>query len=237
MGDLESKVQAQQHTFAVVVDLIEKFRLAKGGYPSRLDEVEDLVVPPVLLPERFNSLRTIPMSYEVSRERSFFRLAYGIYDSEDSNLHSSMSYLSLEKKWDITRNLKGFTHVQAAHYGNQYKTTLSWDYLTLAVQSLLDSAKSNSIYPCRNLWKNWVTDAIGSGVPMNHLLPKRVGNYDTVLYAAKNGQPAYAFEFQSRLYPPMTKPLMIVEAVYKTETLGKEWTLVQQCDASSSRPA
>lgn len=232
-GDLEAKVLAQQHTFAVVANLIEQYHSAKGSYPSRLDEVENLAIPVVSLPERFNSLRTAPISYEVSRDRSFFRLTYGIHDSDDYNLHASLSYLSLNKKWDITRHLERLTHVEAAHYGNQYQKTLSRDYLTLAVLSLLESAKSNSTYPCRNFWKDWVVKAIGSGELTNHPLPKRPGINETVVYVTKNGQPAYAFAFQSKLYPPMTKPLMIVEAVYQTEAVGNEWTLVQQCDSSS----
>lgn len=232
-GDLEAKVLAQQHTFAVVANSIEQYHSAKGSYPSRLDEVENLAIPTVSLPERFNSLRAAPINYEVSRDRSFFRLTYGIYDSDDYSVHASLSYLSLNKKWDLARYLEGLTHVEAAYYGGQYQKTLSRDYLTLAVLSLLESAKSNSAYPCRNFWKNWVVKAIGSGQLMSHPLPKRSGINESVVYVTKNGQPTYAFAFQSKLYPPMTKPLMIVQAIYQKQTVGNEWTLVQQCDSSS----
>jgi hypothetical protein len=231
-GDLETKVLAQQHTFAVVANSIEQYHSAKGSYPLRLDEVENLAIPTVSLPERFSSLRTAPISYEVSRDRSFFRLTYGIHDSDDYNLHASLSYLSLNKKWALSRYLEGLTHVEAAYYGSEYQKTLSSKYLTLAVLSLLESAKSNSTYPCRNFWKDWVVKAIGSGQPMNHPLPKRPGTIESVVYVTKNGPPIYAFAFQSKLYPTMTKPLILVEAVYQKQAVGNEWTLVQQCDAS-----
>lgn len=232
-GDLEAKVLAQQHIFAVVANSIEHYHAANGSYPTRLAEVENLAIPMVSLPERFNSLRAAPISYEVSRDRSFFRLTYGIHDSEDYNLHASLSYLSLTKKWDLTHYLEQLTHVEAAHYGSKYQKIRSRDYLTLAVLSLLESAKSNSAYPCRNFWKDWVVKAIGPGEPMKNPLPKRRGIEETAVYVTKNGQPAYAFAFQSKLYPPMTKPLMIVEAVYQTEAMGNEWNLLQQCDSSS----
>lgn len=231
-GDLEAKVLTQQDTFALVANSIEQYHSAKGSYPSRLDEVENLIIPTVSLPEHFDSLRTAPISYEVSRDRSFFRITYGIHDLDDYNLHASLSYLSLNKKWEITRHLERLTHVEAAHYGNQYQKTFSRDYLVLAVQSLLDSAKSNSAYPCRNFWKDWVVEAIGSGELMKHPLPKPLAINETVMYVTKNRQPIYAFAFQSKLYPPMTKPLMIVEAVYQMDAVGNEWTLMQQCDSS-----
>ena len=232
-ADLEAHVLAQQHTFTAVANLIEQYHSAKGSYPSSLEEIEGLAVPTFALPDCFNSLRAEPVSYEVSRDRSFFRLTYGIYDSDDYNLHASSSYLSLNKKWDATRHLRRFSHVEAAHYGSRYQTTLSRDHLTLAVLSLLDSAKSNSAYPCRNFWRDWVVKAIGSGELMKRPLPTLPEINETVVYVTKDGQPAYAFEFKSKLYPPMTKPLMIVEAVYQTGTVSDEWTLVQQCDSSS----
>lgn len=74
-GDLEAKVLVQQHIFAVVANSIEQYHSANGSYPTRLAEVENLAIPMGSLPERFNSLRTAPISYEVSRDRSFFRLS------------------------------------------------------------------------------------------------------------------------------------------------------------------
>ena len=230
---MEAKVLAQQNIFALVASSIEQYHLANGSYPSRLDEVENLSIPMVSLPEGFNSLRTSPISYQVSRDRSFFRLTYGIRDSEDYNLHASLSYLSLTKKWDLTHYLERFTHVEATHYGSQYQKSRSREYLTLAVLSLLESAKSNSAYPCRNFWKEWVVKAIGPGEPMKNPLPKRQGIDEAAVYVTENGQPAYAFEFQSKLFSSMTKPLVIVEAVYQMEAMGNEWNLLQQCDSSS----
>jgi hypothetical protein len=230
---LEATVLAQQQIFALVANSIEQYHSAKGSYPSRLDEIEDLSIPMVSLPERFNSFRAAPINYEASRDRSFFRLTYGIQDSKDYNLHASLSYLSLTKKWDLTHYVEPLTHVEATHYGSQYQKTRSRDYLTLAVLSLLESAKSNSAYPCRNFWKDWVVKAIGPGEPMKSFLQNRLGIDETAVYVTTNGQPAYAFAFQSKLYPPMTKPLMIVEAVYQTNAQGNEWNLLQQCDSSS----
>lgn len=232
-GALEERVLAQQHSFAAVANLIEQHASAKGSYPSKLEEVENLAIPTVVLPEGFKSLRAAPTIYEVSRDRSFFRLTYGIYDTDDYALHASLSYLSLNKKWGPTQHLERFTHVEAARYGNQYKATRSRDSLTLAVMSLLDSAKSNSAHPCRNFWKDWVINSIGAGELKKHPLPKRPGIYETIVYETNEGQPAYAFQFKSKLFPPMTKPLMIVEAVYQMDPVGGDWAVVQQCDSSS----
>lgn len=232
-GDLEKSVVSQQASFAAVTNLIEQYGSVEGSYPSTLEEVEGLTVPTVAVPDRFTSLRAAPISYEVSRDRSFFRLTYGIYDSDDYSLRASSSYLSLNKRWDTIQHLDRLTHVEAAHYGRQYQATLSRDHLTLSALSLLDSAKSNSAYPCRNFWKDWVVRAIGSGDTGQHPLPRRPEIDESVVYFTKDGRPAIAFEFKSKVFPPMTKPLMIVESVYQMDVVSGEWTLLKQCDSSS----
>ena len=232
-NDLEALVLAQQPTFALVAESIEKYHLSNGIYPLSIEEIKGHGVPSIALPERFKSLSAPPLRYEAARDRSFFRLTYGIHDADDYELHAGMSYLSLTKEWKLNDNRGLLSHVEATHYGEQYKKTLSNEYLTLAVQSLLDSAKANSAYPCRNFWKDWVVNAIGTGQPMERRLPLLAGINGATMYNTDNGRAAYAFAFQSELYPPMTTPLMIATAVYQTTNGGKDWALVQHCDSSN----
>ena len=235
-NDLEAELLSQQPTFARVVDLIEQYRSTKNVYPATLDDVENLTIPEVTLPSRFKSLRTAPVSYEVSRDHSFFRLTYGIYDPDDYELHATSSYLSFDKRWNPwnPRHVERLAHVEATYFGAQYLQNHSRKYLNLAVLSLLDAARANSAYPCRNFWKDWVVEAIGSGQPLSRPLPKLSVVDEAVVYVAENGQAAYAFAFQSRLHHPTDKPLMIVIAVYQIEKGDAEWTLVQQCDSSAN---
>ena len=227
-----AELNEQQALFEQVVISIERYKAAKGIYPGTLGEVNGLAVPSIVLPLKSATLYPLPLKYEVSRNRDFFRINYGIADKDDYELHATSSYLSTTKKWDTSGYIEHLRHVEARHYGTQYAASKSRKQLELAVLSLLDAAKASSAYPCRNFWQDWVDKNIGTGESANPVLPNVGAVHESRMYVAENGEPVYGFVFTKKLYDPMTRPLSIAIAIYSYQGKNLGWELVQACDSS-----
>lgn len=230
--ELDEHVVAQQPNFTHVVSAIEQYRQRVGKYPAALGDIQDLSIPPVVVPPGFEGFQAEPLRYEVSRDRSFFRLTYGIYNPADYEHYSFSTYLSLSKSWDREGHLHQLHHLEARHYGARYQQGRSIKDLDLAVQTLLDAAKSNSAYPCRNFWKEWVVAALGDGKALQQPLPNMPAVEEAVMYGAANDQSAYAFAFHAKEYRLNKKLIPVVVAIYRMAEQDREWALVQQCDSS-----
>lgn len=233
--ELIVELRMQQAAFEQILVAIERYKDAKGAYPETLREVNGLVVPSITISLKSATLYSLPLKYEVSRNRDFFRVIYGISDKDDYELGATSSYLSTAKKWDTSSYIGPMHHVEARHYGTQYTASRSRKQLELAVLSLLDAAKANSAYPCRNFWQDWINKNIGTGESANPALPNVGQGNESRMYVAENGEPVYGFVFAKRLYRPMTKSLSIVIAVYRFQGKNIGWKLVQACDSSPGR--
>jgi len=229
---LKAELREQQTTFEQILISIERYKVAKGAYPENLRDVDGLAVPSIVLSLKSATLYPLPLTYEASRNRDFFRITYGIADQNDYELHAMSSYLSTVKKWEISRYTERLPHVEARYYGSQYTASQSQKQLDLAVLSLLDAAKTNSAYPCRNFWQDWIDKNIGTGEPPNPVLPNVGEENESRMYIAEKGEPVYGFVFTKKTYRPMTKPLSIAIAVYRFQGKKNGWALVQACDSS-----
>lgn len=228
--ELEMALSQQEPRFSAVIAKIEKYRSENGRYPSDLHAFGDAATPSVELPSQFKTLRTAPAQYEVARDHSFFRVTYGISDSEDYELHASSSYLSFEKQWKVGRHVERFPHVEAQYFGGRYQQGHSSESLSLTISSLIEAAKSNSAYPCRNLWADWVEKALGVGKPQSLMVPALPAAGETNIYVAEDTKLAYAITIDRKIFGPMKKPLPFVVGIYKLNR--GNWVLVQQCDSS-----
>lgn len=231
--ELEVALRQQEAQFSTVIDKIEKYRSENGRYPDDLQTVGDTTISSVELPSKFKALRKSPLRYEVARDHSFFRVTYGISDPEDYELHASSSYLSLEKRWKVGRYFEPFPHVEAQYFGAQYQQDHSPESLSLTISSLLEATKSNSAYPCRNLWVDWIEKALGSGELQSLGFPALPVVGETKFYATKDPQAAYAVVIDRKIFSPVQKPLPFVIGIYQLSKRSTAWVLVQQCDSSS----
>lgn len=231
-NELAAELRAQQTPFEQVVIAVERYKAAKGIYPETLGDVKGLAVPSIALPLKSATLYPLPLKYEVSRDRDFFRISYGIADKDDYELNATSSYLSTTKKWDASGYIKSLPHVEAWHYGTQYAASKSQKQLELAVLSLLDAAKANSAFPCRNFWQDWIDKNIGTGELANPAIPNVGEENESRMYVTENGEPVYGFVFVNKTYGGMTKPLSIVTTVYRYQGKESGWTIIQTCDAS-----
>lgn len=231
--ELEMVLLQQEPRFSAVIDKIEKYRAENGHYPSDLQAVSDVASPLVDLPSQFKTLRTAPAHYDVARDRSFFRLTYGISDTEDYELHASSSYLSFENGWKVGRHVERFPHVEAQYFGARYKQGHSSESLTLAISSLLEAAKANSALPCRNLWAEWIEKALGTGEPQYLGSPALPVVGETKFYATRDNKVVYAILVDRKIFSPMKTPLPFVVGIYEWRKGNTAWAAVQRCDSSS----
>lgn len=228
--ELEMALHQQEPRLSVLVDKIEKYRTDNGRYPSDLQAFGNATDATADLSSQFKTLRTAPAQYEVARDHSFFRLTYGLSDPEDYELHASSSYLSFEKRWHVDRYVERFPHVEAQYFGALYQQGHSPESLRLTIASLIEASTSNSAFPCRNLWAEWIDKALGAGEPQSILVPSLPGSGQTDVYATKNSELAYAIAIDRKIFGSMKKPLPFVVGIY--EKNKGNWELVKQCDAS-----
>lgn len=232
-SDLESILRQQKQQFSVLIEKIEKNHSEKTQYPNDLNAIDAASIPSIALTEKHKTLRTTPAHYEVSRDHSFYRVTYGVSDSEDYEIHASSSYLSFEKDWKVGRYVERFPHVEANYFGSQYQQSHSYKFLELAVSSLLEAAKSNSDYPCRNLWGEWVDKALGVGMLKQLQFPDLPAAKEVRLYTTSDKKKTYAVAMDRKVFRNTKEPLTFVVAVYKLSSGSNNWVLVQQCDSSS----
>lgn len=232
-NELEMALLQQEPRFSAVIDKIEKYRTENGHYPIDLQAVSAVTFPSVDLPAHFKTLRTVPAQYEVARDRSFFRVTYGISDPEDYELHASSSYLSFENRWKIDRHVERFPHVEAQHFGARYQQGHSFESLSLTITSILEAAEANSAYPCRNLWADWIEKALGAGAPKHLGSPALPVIGETKFYATSDNRAAYAVVIDRKIFRPMKTPLPIVVGIYEWRKENTAWAVVRRCDSSS----
>lgn len=231
--ELEMVLLQQEPQFSAVIDKIEKYRAENGHYPSDLQAVSGLALPTVELPSQFKTLCTTPAHYEVTRDRSFFRVTYVVSDAEDYELHVSSSYLSFENRWKVGHHVERFPHVEAQYFGTLYQQDQSSKSLSLTISSLLEAAKANSAYPCRNLWADWIEKALGAGEPQYLGSPALPVVGETKFYATRDNKDAYAVVIDRRIFSPMKTPLPFVVGIYEWRKGNAAWAVVQRCDSSS----
>lgn len=231
--ELEKILLQQAPSFSLLIEKIEKYRTENGRYPDDMPAAG--IESPILLalPENLKMFHTNPAHYEVARDRSFFRITYGVNDPEDYELHASSSYLSFEKEWKVGHYVERFPHTEAKYFGAQYQQSHSYNSLELAVSSLLEAATSNSAYPCRNFWEGWVDESLGIGALQSSSLPKVPVEGQFRLYATSDKKKSYAMAIDRKLFHNANKPLPFVTGVYKLDKDGNKWVLMQQCDSSS----
>jgi hypothetical protein len=232
--EVEREVSSQQSTFLPVIDTLNKYHSAHGTFPKYLSHLQSVDIPKVIAPPKLESLRPKQLTYEVSRDGSFFRVSFGLYDNNDYQRFAISAYSSIDSKWITTRNIEQMPHVEATYYGAAYLMESSKMQLDLSVQSLLDATRRNSNHGCRNLWRDWIVKALGSGSQDKVVLP---GNTDEVLtYWDLKKRSGYAFAISEELYEPMTNRLKIVRAIYQITPNRDEWKLLQKCDSSNDKP-
>lgn len=230
--DLEDLLLQQKSRFAAVSSLIEEYHREHGDYPSSLQTVGDGTTSSAILPTRgFESINAYSAVYEVARDRSFFRLTYAVGHKEDYELHASYSYLSFEDTWKLDQHIYRFPHIEAKYFGAQYQQDRSEKSLELTIASLLDAAKGNSAYPCRNLWAEWIEQALGEGEPQHRKAPPLPVDRAT-LYSTKDNRVMYAIAVDQKVFGNMDKALLFVVGVFEWRRGSKDWALVQHCDAS-----
>jgi hypothetical protein len=232
-NELEMVLLQQELRFSAVIDKIEKYRTENGHYPSDLQAVSDVAFTSVDLPAQFKTLRTAPAHYEVARDRSFFRVTYGISDAEDYELHASSSYLSFENRWNIGHHVERFPHVEAKYFGARYQQGHSSESLSLTITSLLEAATANSAYPCRNLWADWIEKALGAGAPQHLGSPSLPVVGETKFYTTRDNKAAYAVVIDRKIFSPMKTPLPFVVGIFEWRLENTAWAVVQRCDSSS----
>jgi hypothetical protein len=232
-SELEKILLQQAPSFSLLIEKIEKYRIENGRYPDDMPAAG--IESPILvgLPENLKMFHSNPAHYEVARDRSFFRVTYGVNDPEDYDLYASSSYLSFEKEWKVGHYGERFPHVEAKYFGAQYQQSHSYNSLELAIFSLLEAAKSNSAYPCRNFWGDWVDKSLGIGALQSSSLPRVPVEGEVRIYAASDKKKSYAMAIDRKLFLNTKKPLPFVTGVYRLNKGGKKWMLVQQCDSSS----
>jgi hypothetical protein len=228
------EVSSRQSIFFPVVDALNRYYSANGGYPKDIADLKGVDIPKVLTSSKLQSFRSKQLTYEVSRDRSFFRVSFGVYNKYDYERFAISVYSSIDSKWITTRSVEVMPHVEAMYYGAAYLMDSSKLQLDLSVRSLLDANRLSSSHGCRNLWRDWIVKAIGIGSKDKVVLP---GNANEVLtYWDLKKRSGYAFEISEELYKPMTNPIKIVRGVYQITPNSNEWKLLQKCDSSNDKP-
>lgn len=233
--ELMRELEKQSPRFQFIVDSLDKHYEIHEKYPLSLSELNIDDVPPVLVLQEHSHVEPSGLKYSVARDRSFFRLSYGLTDTHRfSHGYTFASYSSPDRKWDYSTYLNSLPHVESRYYGALFAETRTTASLEMAVSSLLDAARGNATaLPCRNFWRSWVDTALGQGQGTSYDFQHSPG-LEARLYSSMDEGRSYMFLFRDKLFPPMTKPLSIVVAVYRTHSIESgEWVLHQQCGPSS----
>jgi hypothetical protein len=231
--ELSQEVSRQQPQFQPIVTALEQYHGSQGRYPDSLKDLNQ-PIPPVTTPKVRSTLAPWALHYEVARDRSFFRLAYGVEDKNDSELHAFGIYTSLKREWDFSGSPSPFTVLEARRYGERSRETGSHIDLDLAVQSLLDSVRKTNGPPCRNFWKPYVDNSIGMGQSTSRSFLDAPAYEGVRIFTSGDKKRTYAFLFRKQIYPPMTTALPIVVAIYRGNGgRDAEVTLQQVCDSSA----
>lgn len=229
-SQLESELQSVRPRLAPLVAALIVFKSQHGKYPAKLNDLE-VEVPDITNDLPAGSLSMGPVEYEVARDGSFSRISYWVADKGDYEFSAISVFDSRIGTWTKTNYVNPFVHEEAWQFGGSYQASGSSTDLNLTVASLVDSAR-NKWHPCRNLWRDWVEKALGSGLPAAPAALHVAGNDTAVEYRATDAGVAYAFVFKDEVHAPMKNALAAVSGLYRWDDTGR-WSLMQVCDSSA----
>lgn len=229
-AQLDAEVQKARSQIEPVIQALLAHGDKHGKFPATL---EDLGIEPPNITKKApaGSLGTSPLQYQSARDGSFARIFYWVADEGDYEVSSTALYDSRARTWTEVSHVSPLPYEEAQHFGRAYRSNSAPAPLHLAVASLVDAAKIG-LHPCRNLWHDWVFEALGPGQPIRaDAADPLTGSGSPVEYRSADGRGAYALVFEDTVHAPMKKPLASVAAIYRLDN-AQRWQLVQRCDSS-----
>lgn len=229
--ELEAALIKQQPHFNTLAQAIERHKERNGYYPTTLSDVSIEQIPDVTLPTKYKTLKAAQPQYELSRDKSFFRITYAVEDGDDYNVYAASSYSSLKKQWQTEWDPELFNWLEIQHYGKLYRQNRDRQHLDLTVQSLLDTARGYKGTTCNNFWHEWVIWSLGTGEGTKGY-PPIDASAKVDVYEASADKYAYAFVVTEQAYPYIKNPLRIISEVHRFDEEKNAWELLQACGAS-----